>query len=536
LKVKESDQNLSVAYTKVPQCRLRRDIFERSVAKYVRDNRLVPPLTEQEILQHALCLQPLLDAVSDEIIYISLLLNNQLWLETIRRIPYERRLLLLPQCLSDPDVCRAERDAIGLLCAQCGGCAIGTLQSEAEKLGYITLVAEGTTVVSNLLSSGKVDSVIGIGCIDSLQRIFPVMSEHAIPGQGIALLFDGCRRTQVDLEWALRVIREYTPLPGHTTVNLERVAATAREWFNPVNLASILHPPITETARIGQEWMVTGGKRWRPILTSAVFAAAGGELEQIMQAAVAVECFHKASLIHDDIEDNDEKRYDQPTVHMQYGIPAAINAGDYLIGEGYRLLASSGFSGETCAQMVKAAAEGHRELCLGQGEELAFSRTPLPVTEPEVLSIYRRKTGAAFEVAVLTGALAAELDNETCATLSDFSDAIGTAYQIQDDIDDFRSAPGRAADMLTLRPTLFLAMACMSDHPLIQNALKQSWHKDHMQQRLTLIKAIEKAGLHKRVELLYAHYRLEAERILANISHIELKRLLRNIITHMLTF
>ena len=528
------DAATASACRKVPLDKARREAYELAVVKYVRDNRLVPPLTETEILQHARCLQSVLQAADEESVYVSLLINNRIWLNTIRKIPYERRLLLLPQCLSNPAVCQAEKDSIGMLCAQCGGCVIGTIQSEAEKLGYITLVAEGTTVVSKLLSSGKVDSVIGVGCLDSLQKIFPVMSEHAIPGQGIPLLREGCNRTELDLDRALEIIREYNPQPGAVPVNLERVAEHVRGWFQSDALAAVMGYPATEAERIGQEWLATGGKRWRPILTSSVFSAAGGTSTKVMKVAIAVECFHKASLIHDDIEDNDEKRYGLPTVHVLHGVPAAINAGDYLIGEGYRLLATSGFPPEARLRMIHSAAEGHRELCLGQGDELAFCRNPQPVTEAEVLEIYRRKTSAAFEVAVLTGALAAGLNEETCTTLSAFSDAVGTAYQIQDDIQDFRSEPGRAADMLTLRPTLFLALACMSNAPAVQEALCHAWKKENSDARVALIKAIEQAELHKRVELLYSHYRFEAERILAGIHHVEIKRLLRSIMTRML--
>ena len=531
---KESITAGTCEYTKVPQNKSRREEFEKAVINYVKANLLVPPLTESEILQHATCVQSILDAKDDEIIYISLLINNHIWLDTIRRIPYERRLLLLPRCLANPDVCKAEQDSIGLLCAQCGGCVIGTIQAKAEKLGYITMVAEGTTVVSKLLSSGKVDSVIGIGCLTSLQKIFPVMSEHAIPGQGIPLLYDGCIRTELDLEWALNIITAHTRDSGEKFVTLERMAEYVRSWIQPAILAEIMGPPSTETEKIGQEWLATGGKRWRPILTSSIFSTIGGIPEKIMKAAIAVECFHKASLIHDDIEDNDDTRYGQPTVHIKYGIPTAINAGDYLIGEGYRLLATSGFSPEACTKMIEAASEGHRELCPGQGEELAFTRKPQPVTESEVLRIYRRKTSAAFEVAVLVGATAAGLNNETCEALSKFSSAVGTAYQIQDDIEDFRSEPGRAADMLALRPTLFLALACMSEDPEVQKALAPAWEKNDREARTALIKAIDNANLHKRVELLYSHYRLETERILAGIDHVELKRLLRNIMTRML--
>lgn len=520
--------------TGVPQQRAQRDLYKSAVERYVKDNGLVPPLTGNEILQHALCLRRILTAQANEVVYLSVLLNNCLWRNTIRRIPFERRMLLLPQCLSNPELCQAQKDAIGLLCAQCGGCVIGTIQALAESLGYITLVAEGTTMVSKLLSSGKIDSVIGVGCIHSLQKIFPVINEHAIPSQGIPLLDDGCRHTTLDLEQAMETIKEYVPDDIAQIVNLDRVAEYVRTWFQPDFLIKTLGEPFTETERIAQEWLSSGGKRWRPILTSAIFAAAGGSAEKIMNSALAVECFHKASLIHDDIEDGDDCRYGQPTMHIVYGIPTAINVGDYLIGEGYRLLATSGFTGDTCAKMIRAAAEGHRELCLGQGEELAFCREPQPVTEKEVLQIYRQKTSAAFKVAVLVGATAAGLDAPTCETLAKFSGSMGTAYQIRDDMEDFRSEPGRAADMLALRPTLFLALACMSDSPEIQETLALAWHKESTGARRELITAIESAGLHKRVELLYSHYRLETERTLAEIQHIELKRLLRSTMTRML--
>ncbi|NDB05852.1 MAG: polyprenyl synthetase, partial [Acidimicrobiia bacterium] len=59
-------------------------------------------------------------------------------------------------------------------------------------------------------------------------------------------------------------------------------------------------------------------------------------------AAVSIEIFHKASLVHDDIEDDDAMRYGRPTMHRVHGIPSAINAGDYLLGLGYRLIAGLG--------------------------------------------------------------------------------------------------------------------------------------------------------------------------------------------------
>src|SRR5207248_9322366 len=91
----------------------------------------------------------------------------------------------------------------------------------------------------------------------------------------------------------------------------------------------------------------------RPFITLAVYdaltggkaTASGGaaHIEQhfsdaVRRAAMSIETFHKASLVHDDIEDDDAFRYGEETVHKQYGTPTAINVGDYLIGMGYRLV------------------------------------------------------------------------------------------------------------------------------------------------------------------------------------------------------
>ena len=271
-----------------------------------------------------------------------------------------------------------------------------------------------------------------------------------------------------------------------------------------------------------------GRQRWRPLLTAAVYEAAGGDINGSRRRRWRSSASTKRRW-YDDIEDGDVERYGEPTVHAQVGVPAAINVGDYLIGEGYRLLASSEFDGAVCAEMLLAAANGHRELCLGQGEELAFCRKPAPVTEAEVLRIYAQKTAAAFEVAVQVGATAAGVGAETRALLSAFSQAVGTAYQIQDDIADFHSVRGRAADMLAMRPTLFLAAACTSEHPAVREALKAVWQGDAAG-RERLIDAITEAGLRTRVDLLYAHYKHETTRVLSDIPHSGLKRLLRRII------
>ena len=88
---------------------------------------------------------------------------------------------------------------------------------------------------------------------------------------------------------------------------------------------------------IALEFCGRGGKRLRPRLCKAAFERCGGTGD-IGGVCDAIECFHKASLIHDDIQDGDEERYGRPTVWKEHGVPVAIAAGDWLVAHGYRLI------------------------------------------------------------------------------------------------------------------------------------------------------------------------------------------------------
>ena len=220
-----------------------------------------------------------------------------------------------------------------------------------------------------------------------------------------------------------------------------------------------------DTERIAREWLMRAGKRWRPFLVVSAYQALRRDLgkplpEDIKKVAVAVECFHKASLIHDDIEDNDALRYGEKTLHEEHGTAVALNVGDLLIGEGYRLLAACRASAEAKAEMIRVASEGQRELCRGQGAELCWARNPQSLTQHQVLDIFRKKTAPAFEVALRLGALYAgvEQHEEVESVLKTYSEALGIAYQIRDDLSDI-GASGETNDLAGLRPSLLLAIA-----------------------------------------------------------------------------
>jgi geranylgeranyl diphosphate synthase, type II len=488
----------------VPAERFERDQMIRTVFVYAAEHRLVPPLSMEELRDHAGKIYPDQGAID----YVMVLLNNEVWRDTVASVPYERRLLLLPQCLRSPQDCPAKMDEFGLLCEACGRCNIGELQSRAEDLGYVVLVAEGSTVVSKLLEGGKVDAVVGVSCLNALEKSFPQMADDAIPGLAIPLTVDGCVGTKVDLDHVREAIQLKSSTPWKNTLDTERLHQVVDGWFAD----SGAWKTETRTAQIAYDWLRKDGKRWRPYLLACTYSALNDGTtdlpDEVRRLAIAVECFHKASLIHDDIEDNDDLRYGRPTFHRQYGVPVAINAGDLLVGEGYRWITTV----ETrTAELLRIAAENHRTLCLGQGEELYGLAHGNPFAAKEIIEIFRRKTAPAFSVSLLLGAVAAGVDRELIETLQSFSESLGIAYQIHDDLEEYKS--GEAVD---LRASILLALA-------------NEAHPGSGTLPFEELMVVEKAGQ------LLEHYKNEAVRALNPVKNALLKSLLRRIAAKMLS-
>ncbi len=444
--------------------------------------------------------------------------HNCVWRDTVAAIPYEKRILLLPQCLRHSGKCEAEIDELGLLCHRCNQCTIPDLQDKADSLGMMSLVAEGFTAVIGLIESRVVDTVIGVSCLASLEKAFPMMVDNAVPGLAIPLNTDGCKDTTVDYGYVERMISMCAD-KSVKLLDYDYLKSTINQWFSPENLRRLLSPADNQTSAIALDWMGADGKRWRPYLLAATYLALSDEAEvpeAVQLAAVGVECFHKASLVHDDIQDQDTLRYGRQTVNAAYGDSIAINVGDILLGEGYRLLASSGK-----AELIKAIADAHIALCKGQGMELEWSVSPRRLTMDFVLAVFCHKTVPAFEVSLLIGLLCAGDDPKLRETLHQYSQALGIAYQLQDDVADFETD-----EPLALRPSAILAALCeqhTDDDDFVQALLCTNDLKAFLTRPDTnpfLQQAISRV---KGMAALYHRMALEA---LQDIDNTELKRLL----------
>ena len=513
------------------------DEIAEFAAEYIAGKNLIPPISMEELEIHTDRLMKIRNLPPEIKKHVSIIMNNTLWKATVAAIPFERRILLLPQCLRDPDKCTAEMDEFGLLCKECGACHIGTFQKRAEQLGYIVLIAEGTSVVTKLLEGGKIDAVIGVSCINALEKAFSSITAHAIPGIAVPLLNDGCIRTEVAADTVLKAINLHSTETAAGEVDIDSIRERVQSWFEYNTLTACLlqgeNKSLSETERIAIEWVLKSGKRWRPFLVASTFSALtepGAELpESVIFPALAVEFFHKASLVHDDIEDSDDTRYGEITLHKQYGIPVALNIGDLLIGDGYRLIAASQLPAEAVVRMLSVVSECHRTLSAGQGAELIAVRdmtTPLSVGE--TLEIFRQKTSPAFEAALALGAICADADLHISGVLKKFSDAFGIAYQIKDDIDDFINVDDEP-NHLRFRCSLLMATgyesASEKDKKILCAFL--TGKETRCDKCMKIISAPDNM---KKVQRLSEHYKNESVRSLAPLTSAPLKSFLRKII------
>ncbi len=213
----------------------------------------------------------------------------------------------------------------------------------------------------------------------------------------------------------------------------DRVDSFLKQHFDSIDCPAQLREAMVYS-------LDAGGKRIRPILTLATAEVVGGGLEAVLPIAVALECVHTYSLIHDDLPamDDDDLRRGKPTNHKVFGEAKAILAGDGLLTEAFYLMsqASAGLAPETYLAIIQrvSAAAGCRGMVGGQLLDLQHENdTP---TEELLRQIHTSKTGRLLTVAVEVGALAAGVSESELTVFSNYGFHLGYAFQIYDDVLD----------------------------------------------------------------------------------------------------
>jgi geranylgeranyl diphosphate synthase type II len=202
-----------------------------------------------------------------------------------------------------------------------------------------------------------------------------------------------------------------------------------------------------------------GGKRFRPGLAIMTAEALGHSVERVLPFAAAVECIHTYSLIHDDLPvmDNDDMRRGQPTNHKVYGDATALLAGDALLTEAFRMLATAyAKEPQLAIQAVGELARAAGIYGMVGGQAIDMNSKSEEITVEELESMHRLKTGALIAVAAsgaarLCGATPAQQEQITV-----YAENLGLAFQVADDILDYlpeKPEPGSYPALLGLEKT-----------------------------------------------------------------------------------
>ena len=492
--------------------------------------------------------------------FVAVMIGNFFWRRQFLAIPFEKRLLLLPHCLKHAEGCPADYDEFGLDCETCGACSIADYKVTAEKLGYKVLVAEGSPIVLKIIVSGYIDGILGVACLNVLEKAIDKVLIAGVPSYAIPLHSGDCRNTTLDQSWVFEVLDRYEPLTEKETPSYLPLIRASGFLFEK-DFKRLLPPvrtkdprksdsPIAFTEKIACDWLQNGGKRFRPFITLAAYdAMTGGAMQMldlekvdrlpvpdsVCRVAMAIEAFHKASLVHDDIEDDDLYRYGRETLHRTHGLGAAINVGDHLIGLGYQLLNScrQDFDAETACDVSEKMAQAHIKLCDGQGAEMAWETRPtLDLTPLDALQIYALKTSPAFEAALYSGLRMAGPLGDYEDMVSRFCRHLGVGFQVLNDLKDWRGDSNNkllsGQDAQALRPTVMLALAIEAASEEQRKELEEILDLSPTNEFRTpgLKRLYEQLGVFDRAEALVDKSRIRAEALADDVTDDRLRQLL----------
>jgi geranylgeranyl pyrophosphate synthase len=312
--------------------------------------------------------------------------------------------------------------------------------------------------------------------------------------------------------------------------------------------------PIAATEAIAYDFLAKGGKYSRPFITLAAYdALTGGNCTQpdgidqlpdrlndsVRRAAISIESFHKASLVHDDIQDSDEFRYGQRTVHIQHGVPTAINVGDYLIGLGYRLVSrdTQKLGAPTAADILNKLADAHTKLSEGQGAELVWRDSRDKRLSPtEALKIYALKTAPAFEAAMYCGLRLAGPAEKYAEPVAQLARHLGIAFQILNDLQDWQGDDFNkltlGGDVLGGRPTVLWALALEGleddDRGELELLVAEGEATPHVFKQIRTL--FQQAGAFQKALKLVDEHRQQAVRVADNLAPEALRRLAHHLI------
>ena len=180
-----------------------------------------------------------------------------------------------------------------------------------------------------------------------------------------------------------------------------------------------------------RQYPYRGGKRMRPAMAVACCGAVGGDKSKAVPLAVAVEYIHNFTLIHDDLMDGDDKRRGMTTIHVGYGMPTAVLAGDALFAKAYQIICSLDVPADRMRGAMKYISDAVWDLARGQ--QMDVNNEGHIVSEEVYIETIKLKTSVLFAAAAAGGAIIGGADEKTVKAINEYALDLGLGFQMFDD-------------------------------------------------------------------------------------------------------
>jgi octaprenyl-diphosphate synthase len=236
-----------------------------------------------------------------------------------------------------------------------------------------------------------------------------------------------------------------------------------------------------------------GGKRLRPLLCVLAGRACGIESDKHIEAAAFIEFVHTATLLHDDVVDGSQKRRGRATANNLFGNQASVLVGDFVYSRAFQMMATVGSQ-----RVMEIMSDATNVIAEGEVLQLMNAHDP-ETTEQRYLEVIYRKTGRLFEAGAEVAAVLAGAPVAQQAALARYGKHLGTAYQLIDDVLDYKSDPATRGknlgdDLAEGKPTLPLLHALRHGSDEQRALIRLAIEQGGLAQLGPIVEAIESTG------------------------------------------
>lgn len=294
-------------------------------------------------------------------------------------------------------------------------------------------------------------------------------------------------------------------------MELDQIAACAADDLRAVDnfIRSRLRSDIELINELANHIVTSGGKRLRPLLVLLSARAAGYSGQAHINLAAVVEFIHTATLLHDDVVDGSERRRGRRTANALWGNAASVLVGDFLYSRAFQMMVEV-----NQMRVMSVLADATNAIAEGEVLQLIHCNDP-DATEQHYFSVIERKTAKLFEAAARLGAVIAGRTADEETALGRFGLHLGFAYQLVDDVLDYRADPNETGkniggDLAEGKPTLPLIYARDNSEPLVAQRLKRAIEQGGQENLDEVMVAIRQTGALEYVRSLADSYSSKA--------------------------